>query len=94
MRIIRVSGCHDCEPYAKWANLDDRICLHPKRPDGLSDINSFVKNKTLPDNCPLEEVEGVISYSPIMKRAKSSKPYFKPIRGIYHSWGRGKRSVY
>jgi hypothetical protein len=42
-----------------------------------------MKKAILPDNCPLED-----------EKPKSSKPYFKPIRRIYRSKGRGKRSVY
>ena len=46
-KIIRVTGCHDC-PYCRAKHICDKMhegVLYSKK----------VVNKTLPDNCPLED---------------------------------------
>lgn len=56
MRIIRVSGCHDCE-YPDEEYLPPYIpCTHPDSPKDFN-ICHFIEAKSLPDNCPLEKVD-------------------------------------
>lgn len=65
MRIIRVSGCHDCDRCDKdtltcnemilKANIDKDYVLID-----WGHITKYYRTKTLPNNCPLEEVDGVI----------------------------------
>lgn len=48
-RVIRITGCHDCDPYKNlgtYCGKDKEISIH-----------YHVFHKTLPDNCPLEKVE-------------------------------------
>ncbi len=53
-RVIRVTGCHDCKPYA----TEIKICSHPDIYGGfVFDIKGYIANKMLPDNCPLEKAE-------------------------------------
>ncbi len=65
MKIIKVSGCHDCDGYAKqqiarisgdtyWicSNTKAKTTKWSKLPFY---IDEYIKAKTLPDNCPLEE---------------------------------------
>ena len=55
MKVIRVSGCHDCT-YKGDGSLPDEDfwrCLH--RDNYWAEITIYVIDKTLPDNCPLEE---------------------------------------
>ncbi|KKK64349.1 hypothetical protein LCGC14_2985080 [marine sediment metagenome] len=47
MRIIRISGCHDCDPYKNYGTYCGK--------DRAISIHYHVFHKTLPDNCPLEE---------------------------------------
>lgn len=49
MRIIRVSGCHDC-PYRAWTIKS--IVYHCDKLKSDVVTNTW---DTLPDNCPLEE---------------------------------------
>ncbi|KKK55599.1 hypothetical protein LCGC14_3072940, partial [marine sediment metagenome] len=54
MKIIRVSGCHDCT-YKGDGSLPDKDfwrCLH--KDNYWSEITIYVIGKTLPGNCPLE----------------------------------------
>lgn len=49
MKIIRVSGCHDCPHYSLASELCNLLW-------GTDILNATIKdNKTFPDNCPLEE---------------------------------------
>ena len=55
-KIIRVTGCHDC-PYCSELVFDDGIKLYYrscKKSDMINPTGCF-QNKTLPDNCPLED---------------------------------------
>jgi hypothetical protein len=56
MRIIRVKSCCDC-PYTE---IDDDFCIHLDAPDNLNNILSHIQNKTIPKECPLEDVQGII----------------------------------
>ncbi len=59
MRIIRVSSCAGCDPYGKGT-----YCRHPKFVGIGMVIDVHVNTKTLPENCPLEEVQYVIPEIP------------------------------
>ena len=55
MKIIRVSGCHDCN-YPDSEFLPPYIpCTHPDSPNNFN-ICHFIESKSLPDNCSLEEM--------------------------------------
>ncbi len=61
MKIIRVSGCHDCIPYAKECKSDEIIYYYCDHPSWLPFyIGEHMNTKTLPNYCPLEDVAGVI----------------------------------
>ncbi len=49
MKIIKVSGCHDCDPYKNYGTYCGK--------DNTISIHYYVFHKTLPDDCPLEELE-------------------------------------
>ncbi len=59
MRIIRVSGCHDCPPDNKLMVLDEYLGCKKiaigERGGFYLNIEKYMESKTLPDNCPLEE---------------------------------------
>lgn len=59
MRIIRISGCHDCDKRGIAVGNNGGKALFPKYwcPKLNTNIMIHFKNKTLPSNCPLEEVE-------------------------------------
>ena len=48
MRIIRITGCHDCDPYKNYGTYCGK--------DRAISIHYHVFHKTLPHNCPLEEM--------------------------------------
>ncbi len=48
MRIIRITGCHDCDPYKNYGTYCGK--------DRAISIHYHVFHKTLPDNCPLEKM--------------------------------------
>ncbi len=55
VKIIRVSGCHDC-PYCRFDGeakgaIDCYYCYWATS----TKVDSYMKKATLPDNCPLEE---------------------------------------
>ena len=47
-KIIRVNSCADCDPYKNYGTYCGK--------DRDISIHYHVFHKTLPDNCPLEEV--------------------------------------
>ena len=54
-RIIKVSGCHQCPDKlgpngSKWF-----ACRGMDYSKSVNDITEYVRNKTLPDNCPLDK---------------------------------------
>ncbi len=61
MRIIRVTGCHDC-PYA--IEVDSAIISHRCRlnPNMKPSISMSVKTKNINYYCPLEEEESHIPH--------------------------------
>lgn len=91
MRIIRVSGCHECVPYAKEVKGRDNeplyyCCVHPeigiKAGQSPFFIGGYIDNKTLPDYCPLEEDFGFTEKElekarVFLKTIPDLKPYFK-----------------
>ena len=48
IRIIRITGCHDCVPYKNYGTYCGK--------DRAISIHYHVFHKTLPDNCPLEKM--------------------------------------
>ncbi len=55
MKIIRVNGCHDCGAYAEDVGVCGVRCNHPDTPNYYN-VTEYYYSKTLPDNCPLEEI--------------------------------------
>ncbi len=53
-KIIRVNSCANCDAYAKAKGMET-FCNHPKIRDMWIVVDSYIRTKTLPDNCPLEE---------------------------------------
>jgi hypothetical protein len=56
MRIIRVSGCDDCpyyETYEQNGKVVKQTCCHLDE-----EIHKNIQMK-LPENCPLEDVQGI-----------------------------------
>ncbi len=51
VRIIRVSGCHDCWHCKSSFMVNDFYCKKIKM-----SVDKYVETKTLPDNCPLEKI--------------------------------------
>ena len=53
-RIIKVSGCHECpnKHYGMDSINCSKVILNEK---DYINIDRYVKDKTLPDNCPLEK---------------------------------------
>lgn len=53
-KVIKISGCHQC-PY----ETIKEICSYPaseyREPVTGDEVKLHYENKTLPDNCPLEE---------------------------------------
>lgn len=52
-RIIKVTGCHSCD-YRFLNPISGWICNNPKMKPTVV-IMLHIKNKTLPDNCPLDK---------------------------------------
>ncbi|HDY67906.1 MAG TPA: hypothetical protein ENH85_08965 [Candidatus Scalindua sp.] len=80
MKIIRVSGCHDCPYTDRWYQIDWCMKANPRFKNGAfmkfgtvgkemkSVIGRVIEvdkydflNKTLPDNCPLEDEQPATS---------------------------------
>ncbi len=54
MKILRVSGCHDCSyKFSVVTALPNIYCGHPKMNDMI--ITEYVDTKSLPDECQLED---------------------------------------
>ncbi len=51
MRIIRISGCHDCDCKHRNPTNDRWTCNYPP----YTDVFNLVEVERLPDNCLLEE---------------------------------------
>jgi len=49
-KIIRVSGCHDCDK-AQWFRDEQEYQCHLLS----EDVTEYYRGKTLPDDCPLED---------------------------------------
>lgn len=63
-RIIRVSGCHECPEVESKATgvLGQGVgtCwLYSCRLEGFN-VNKYISNETLSDNCPLEKEKHII----------------------------------
>ena len=54
-RIIKVSGCHECpnKHYGMDSINCSKVILNEK---DYINIDRYVKDKSLPDNCPLERI--------------------------------------
>ncbi len=67
MKIIRVENCHKCncadtDPNPPWdMHVDNMIyyCYHEN--GNRKDVSKFVKNKTIPVDCPAEDVVQIIT---------------------------------
>ncbi len=77
MKIIRLTACHKCpcadtdpNPPA-FTHVDDQIyyCFHEN--GNRRKVNGFMKNKTLPDDCPGEEVVQIITKIEIEEKMES-----------------------
>lgn len=55
MRIIRVSGCHDCEYPFYTELIKHNRCKKLTQLRIYDFIDKYIESKTLPDNCPLEK---------------------------------------
>lgn len=58
MKIIRISGCHDCPLRAYLQDPADPSkgiteCYSDDTPETV--VTEHERNKTLPDNCPLDD---------------------------------------
>ncbi len=60
MKIIKVNGCHDC-PYAQhWNNANFEFICSKFDEEGIAvlvEVSGYMRLKTLPDNCPLEDLD-------------------------------------
>ena len=63
-RIIRVNGCHECPHldflYDQWKEFKSMNCKVCAKNNKFK-IDSYVDNKTFPDNWPLEKVVQIIT---------------------------------
>ncbi len=69
MRIIKVTGCHDC-PYARFS-ISDKDFYCAKNPPRR--IDSYIDANILHYNCPLEEVVQIITKARVEEVHGSAK---------------------
>lgn len=57
MKVIRVTGCHDCDKkYVMKGTYPLKVFCHHPDIKSDNDIVDYYMSKTLPDNCPLDEI--------------------------------------